>query len=94
MHLNAALLLGCAVALASCGGGPHASRQTPYIDEEFGKNTREAFARQIAYPQGRNVSNAAEGMEGIYAEPVMKRIQKSYSEKTGKDVVIKMGIEK
>ncbi len=87
------LFVAAAALVAACTSGPPVAFETPDVDREFGQATRESFARQIAYPDRPHAAKVPAGLEGVFAEPVMQNVHKSYAKTPETTDVFELGVE-
>jgi len=74
----------CLILLAGCTA---TFEEAYYTDREFGKATRDALEKQIAYPEKIVTAKSPEGVEGIDAEGIMSVHNSSYAEKKKYNVI-------
>jgi hypothetical protein len=86
------IIVSAAALLSACTSGPPVAYQAPYVDREFGMDSRQSLVRQAAYPAGRFADRTPAGLQGITGEAVMRVLHGTFSEKPEPVQVFQMGL--
>ncbi len=83
------LVAGALLLLSACAP----FKDTPYLEDEFGKASQAAFDAQIVNKCNPNAEKLPVGMAGITAEEVMGVKNKMFAEKINKGQIVEFGMQ-
>ena len=83
------LLVGALLFFSACAP----FKDTPYLEDEFGKGSQAAWDAQIVNQDQPNAQKVPEGMAGITAEEIMNVRNRMFAEKVTRGTMVDFGLQ-